>query len=77
MTTERRKERALIVECENTIDHILAGLSADNAEQATAIVSEYLEIRGFGPVKEKAMSEAQHRISKALADYSSVSAKAA
>jgi indolepyruvate ferredoxin oxidoreductase len=66
MTTERRKERALIVEFENTIDHILAGLSADNAEQATAIVSEYLEIRGFGP-----------RISKALADYSSVSAKAA
>ena len=37
-----------------TVEQLLAGLTANNRDQATAIVSEYLEIRGYGPVKEAA-----------------------
>ena len=77
MTAERKKERALIDDFENTLEQLLAGLTADNVERAAAIVAEYLEIRGFGAVKEQAMLEVQGRIRKALAEYTATSTKAA
>ena len=77
MSGERRMERALITDFEQTLDKVLSGLTADNVGQATAIVAEYLEIRGFGPVKEQAMKEARERIGRALAGYSAISEKAA
>jgi indolepyruvate ferredoxin oxidoreductase len=77
MTAERKGERALITDFENTLEKVFAGLTADNVDQATAIVAEYLEIRGFGPVKEQAITEARERIDQALAEYAAVSARAA
>ena len=77
MTAERKRERALIDDFENTLEKVLDGLTADNVDRAAAIVAEYLEIRGFGTVKEQAMDEARDRIAKALAEYAAVSAKAA
>ena len=77
MTAERKRERALIADFEHTLDQVITGLRADNVEQAEAIIAEFLEIRGFGPVKEQAMENARARIASALATYAAVSAKAA
>jgi len=66
MTAERRMERALIAEFEGHVDELLDGLTTDNLELACAILGEYLEMRGFGPVKEQAVREARARIASRL-----------
>ncbi|HSG98109.1 MAG TPA: indolepyruvate ferredoxin oxidoreductase family protein, partial [Woeseiaceae bacterium] len=53
-TADRRLERQLIVEFEETVAHVLQALDAGNREQCAAAIAEYLEIRGYGPVKETA-----------------------
>jgi indolepyruvate ferredoxin oxidoreductase len=68
-TAERRMERALITEFETHVEQLLAGLQRHNVELAADIVNEYLEIRGFGPVKEKAAAEARGRIASKLRDF--------
>jgi indolepyruvate ferredoxin oxidoreductase len=68
-TAERRMERALIAEFETHVEKLLAGLQRHNVELAADIVNEYLEIRGFGPVKEKAAAEARGRIASKLQDF--------
>jgi indolepyruvate ferredoxin oxidoreductase len=68
-TAERRMERALIAEFETHVEQLLAGLQRHNVELAADIVNEYLEIRGFGPVKEKAAAEARGRIASKLRDF--------
>lgn len=67
-TAERKMERALIDEFEQTIDQILAVLNEDNIAEATAIVSRYLDIRGYGPVKEQAAEEVRADIAIRLAE---------
>jgi indolepyruvate ferredoxin oxidoreductase len=67
-TAERRSERALIGEFEQTVDSLLQCLSAGNLSAATAIVNRYLDIRGYGPVKEQALHEVRADIQKRLAD---------
>jgi indolepyruvate ferredoxin oxidoreductase len=69
-SAERKMERALIVEFEQTIERLLATLDKDNIEEATAIVSCYLDIRGYGPVKEKAAAEVRADIETRLARFS-------
>jgi indolepyruvate ferredoxin oxidoreductase len=54
-TAERRTERQLITIFEDTVDNMLLHLDADNIEQAYEHISAYLEIRGYGPVKEEAV----------------------
>ncbi len=68
LTAERRTERALIGEFEHTVDCLLQSLTADNISAATAIVNRYLDIRGYGPVKEQALHEVRADIQKRLAD---------
>jgi indolepyruvate ferredoxin oxidoreductase len=51
---ERRAERAAIIEFEADLDRLIAGLRADNIDQATAIAALPLDVRGYGPVKEEA-----------------------
>jgi indolepyruvate ferredoxin oxidoreductase len=68
LTAERRTERALIGEFEETIDSLLQGLTTDNIPAATAIVNRYLDIRGYGPVKEQAVHEVRADIQRRLAD---------
>jgi indolepyruvate ferredoxin oxidoreductase len=77
MTRERTMERALIENFETRLDQLMAGLTSDNLCQAVDIVNEYLEIRGFGPVKEKAIEEANLRIASKLADFLRASDRAA
>jgi indolepyruvate ferredoxin oxidoreductase len=66
---ERRMERRLIAEYEQTIGEILAGLSERNHAQAVALASLPEEIRGFGPVKETAAARAEQRKPKLLSEF--------
>ncbi len=77
MTAERRMERALIGEFESNVELLLQHLSSDNLDLATEIVKEYLEIRGYGPVKEEAAGKARTRIESKLAGYLQVTSQAA
>jgi len=77
MTAERRMERALIGEFETQLDFMLERLTADNIDLAKDIVDEYLEIRGYGPVKEQAAAEARSRIRAKLDSFGKIREKAA
>ena len=58
-TAERRMERQLITDYENTIAEVLAGLNHDNHAMAATIAEVPDRIRGFGHVKEKALARAK------------------
>ena len=77
MSAERRLERALIGEFENNVEVLLQHLSLHNIELAIEVVNEYLEIRGFGPVKEEAAENARARIASKLTGYVQVTSHAA
>lgn len=77
MTAERKMERELIGKFEADIERILGALSAENIDTATAIVDDYLEIRGYGPVKEAAALAARSRIDEKLQHYLNTVSKAA
>ncbi len=77
LSAERRMERALIGEFERDVEVLLQHLSSDNIDLATEIVKEYLEIRGYGPVKEDAARKARARIDSKLTGYRQVTSRAA
>jgi len=77
MSAERRLERALIGEFDNNVEILLQHLSLHNIELATEVVNEYLEIRGYGPVKEEAAEKARTRIALKLTGYVQVTSHAA
>jgi indolepyruvate ferredoxin oxidoreductase len=54
-TAERRMERALIGEFERHVDELLPLVDAKNIGEVSGIVRHYLDIRGYGPVKEEAV----------------------
>ncbi|MDX1405346.1 MAG: indolepyruvate ferredoxin oxidoreductase family protein [Woeseiaceae bacterium] len=76
-SAERKLERALIVQFEENVATLLEHLSVQNIDTAVDIVNEYLEIRGYGPVKEKAAKEARQRIDNKFASFSQATQKAA
>lgn len=76
-TAERRMERALIGEFEATVERVLSDLSEDTQADAATIIGLYMNIRGFGPVKEEASLRVREQIETALADYGHVTARAA
>lgn len=61
-TAERRMERALIREFENNVERLLHVLSSATLNEATEVVGLYMDIRGYGPVKEQAVSNVRTRI---------------
>ncbi len=58
-SAERRAERELLPWFETVLDRLLDGLSAGNLPERTAIVERIMDIRGYGPVRAKAMREVQ------------------
>ena len=68
-TAERKMERALIAECAQTIEQLVSALTKDNLKDATEIVSRYLDIRGYGPVKEQAAVEVRADVESRLARF--------
>ena len=74
---ERKMERALIVEFEQTVEQLLGGLSGENVADAAEIAGLYLDIRGYGPVKAQATEEVRAEINSRLAGRDDPSRKAA
>lgn len=68
-TAERRGERALIDEYEQTIGALLDGLDAGNVGLAAEIASVPEHIRGYGHVKEAHLHKAQARRAELLARW--------
>ncbi|MDX1517620.1 MAG: indolepyruvate ferredoxin oxidoreductase family protein, partial [Woeseiaceae bacterium] len=67
MTSERRMERALPLEFEATVDEVLEKLDAQNLADAVDIVTMYMDIRGYGPVKEQAVDDVRARVASRVA----------
>jgi len=65
-SAERRMERALITEFEQTLDTLLPMLHADNLDEASTLVRHYLDIRGYGPVKDESVGEVRERVAAAM-----------
>ncbi len=65
-TAERRMERALIIEFEATVDALLAGIGKKQLPDAAVLVRRYLNIRGYGPVKELAANEVRADVAMRL-----------
>ena len=66
---ERKTERALVTEYEQTIERLLAGLSAQNHAVAVEIASLPEEIRGFGHIKARNLAAAQRKRDELLASF--------
>ncbi len=77
LTAERRMERALITEFEELIDRMIPSLSAANLALGHEIIASYMDIRGFGPVKEGAAAIVRDRVASLLQDYLNVDRRAA
>ncbi|WP_395403669.1 indolepyruvate ferredoxin oxidoreductase family protein [Pseudoduganella sp. UC29_106] len=68
-TAERKMERALITEYRALVAELLAGLNANNHEQAVALAALPEKVRGFGHVKEKAVETYHADKSRMLAAF--------
>jgi indolepyruvate ferredoxin oxidoreductase len=77
LSAERRMERELIGEFEETIEQILAALAAEKIAGAVAIVAAYMDIRGYGLVKEQAAAEVRGRVERDLGAWLNPVSKAA
>jgi indolepyruvate ferredoxin oxidoreductase len=64
---ERRQERQLIAEYESMLDVVLAGLSSATLATALELAALPAAIRGFGPVKQRAIAAAAARRAALLA----------
>jgi indolepyruvate ferredoxin oxidoreductase len=60
-TAERRRERALIAAYEATVRSLAGALTPENRAAATELAALPQRIRGYGPVKERAIAAAQAR----------------
>ena len=70
-TEERRMERALIGEYEQTIETLVAGLDAGNHALAVEIATLPEHVRGFGHVKAKSVEAYRRRRDELLARFRS------
>jgi indolepyruvate ferredoxin oxidoreductase len=66
-TAERRSERALIGWYEGVVETLLSSLGKADIAALAAIAALPLEIRGYGPVKEKAIAEVEAEVATRFA----------
>jgi len=76
-TAERRTERALIEEYEQTVEKLLGGLARDNVALALEIASLPETIRGYGHIKAKSVAEARKKQAELLARWPGAAARPA
>jgi indolepyruvate ferredoxin oxidoreductase len=76
-TEERRMERALIAEYEQTVDALLDGLTRDNHDLAVEIASLPESIRGYGHIKAKSVTAARAKREDLLGRYRAAPVRAA
>jgi indolepyruvate ferredoxin oxidoreductase len=74
---ERKMERQLIADYENTISGLLAGLNAGNYDTAVDIASVPEHIRGFGHVKREHLEDARRREAELVEQFRNPQAQAA
>jgi indolepyruvate ferredoxin oxidoreductase len=67
-SADRKLERELIADYEKDVAAVLSQLSSANADIAVELLSLPDRIRGYGPVKEKAASDAKTRHAQLVAD---------
>jgi indolepyruvate ferredoxin oxidoreductase len=67
-SADRKLERELIADYEKDVAAVLSQLSSANADIAVELLSLPDRIRGYGPVKEKAASDAKARHAQLVAD---------
>ncbi len=70
---DRRLERRLIERYEGTIEDLLSGLTPGNHALAAEIAALPESIRGFGPIKQKAVAEAAAKEADLLARFRNAS----
>jgi indolepyruvate ferredoxin oxidoreductase len=70
-TEERRTERALLREYEETVERLVAGLTAQNHALAVQIATIPEEIRGFGYIKARSIAPSRKKRDELLARYES------
>jgi len=68
-TEERRTERALIREYEETVERVLARLTPQNHAAAVLIAAIPDEIRGYGHIKARTLGPARKKRDELLARY--------
>jgi indolepyruvate ferredoxin oxidoreductase len=68
-TAERRMERELIAEYEALVDRVLLALTPANHARAVVLLALPEEVRGFGPVKKKAVKTYHTRLAMAEEKY--------
>jgi len=76
-TEERRTERALITEYEQTVETLLNGLTRENLPLAVEIASLPEQIRGYGHIKMKNLAEARTKKAELMARWTGHAAEAA
>jgi indolepyruvate ferredoxin oxidoreductase len=76
-TGERRTERALIAEYEDTAERVLAGLTPHNHAIALELLSLPEEIRGFGHIKMASVVAARKKRDALLARFAGAQRAAA
>jgi indolepyruvate ferredoxin oxidoreductase len=65
-TTERRMERELIGWYESLLDIMIGRLRTERPQTLLALAQAPMEIRGFGPVKEKAVKAVKAEVARLL-----------
>jgi indolepyruvate ferredoxin oxidoreductase len=76
-TAERRTERALIREYEETVERVLAGLTPHNRALALELLSLPEEIRGFGHIKMASIAAARKKREALLGRFAGAARAAA
>lgn len=66
---ERKIERQLVADYKQTLSEMLPGLNQQNHAIAITIASMPDQIRGYGPVKDKSIAEAQRRNTELVAEF--------
>ena len=77
MSPERRTERALIREFEQLIEQLLGALQPENLDLVTEIVTLYMDIRGYGPVKDQAVEDVRIRVANKISSLATSERQAA
>jgi indolepyruvate ferredoxin oxidoreductase len=76
-TAERRQERRLIADYEAALDRILAGLTPASLPLAARIAAAPANIRGFGHVKDAAVTKVEGDLAALWAEWDKAPVKAA
>jgi indolepyruvate ferredoxin oxidoreductase len=67
-TAERRMERALIREFEDRAEQLLGAVDSETLAYVAEIIEQYMDIRGYGPVKEQAVEEVRTRVAHMISN---------